>query len=232
METIYNIPIRYKEGIYSFNELNEDEEDVIQLNYSDYGDIVTYEVPNIEYGEVRLYGIEKDVLDLTLKADYDENGHLKKITINREGNEELIYIYYENMEDAKKEIERFAYENVNSILDKISMCKEAVSRLFVEYFNDGECMDFHAKIGTEAQKMALEREYPEDDYISDSCGDYSSEILYGDNDRLQVMVLCADNDEFDYFQYAVDIMTKLMEEKAPQLLNKADDFKFLCMEYD
>ena len=46
------------------------------------------------------------------------------------------------------------------------------------------------------------------------------------------MVSCADNDEFDYFQFAVDIMTELIKEKAVVKLDKADDFEFLCMEYD
>lgn len=112
------------------------------------------------------------------------------------------------------------------------MCKDAISRLFVEYFNDGEAMDFHAKIGTEEEKTALEKKYPEYADIGDSCGDYSSELLSGDNHKLKVMVSCADNKDFDFFQYAVDIMAQFIEEKAPELLNKAYDFKFLCMEYD
>ena len=233
MEEIYSIPVNYKEGIYGINELNVDDEDVIDLNYSDYGDIVTYSVPNSEYdNEITLYDIPKDILDLTLKAVYDINGHLKTITINREGKEELLYIYYENNEETQKEIEKFAYKNVNSILDKISMCKDVVSRLFIEYFNDGECMDFHVKLGTEADKIALEKKYPEYKDIGDSCGDYSSEIFYGDNDRLKVMVACADNDDFDYFQYVVDIMVELIKEKAPQIINKTDEFKVLCVEYD
>jgi len=188
-------------------------------------------VPDIEYGgEVRLYDIPKVVLDLTLKAAYDTNGHLKTLTISRNGKEELMYIYYENVEDAQKEIEKFAHENAKCILDKISMCKDEVSRLFIEFFNDGEYMDFHVKLGTETEKAALEKEYPEDEDICDSCSDYSSEILCGDNDRLKVMVSCADNDEFDYFQRAVDIMVQLIEEQAPHVLNKTDDFKLLCEE--
>lgn len=233
MEEIYSIPVKFKEGTYSVSELNVDDDNAIDLKYSDYGDIVTYRVPDIEYGgEIRLYGIAKDVLDTTLKATYDINGHLKMLTINRNSMEELLYIYYENEEEAQKEIEIFAHENANSILEKIGMCKDVVSRLFIEYFNDGEYMDFHVKLGTEAEKDALEKEYPKEKEIGDSCGDYPSEILDGDNDRLKVMVSCADNDEFDYFQYAVDIMVQLIEEKAPHILNKADDFRFLCAEYD
>lgn len=84
MEAIYSIPVKYKAGTYGVNELNVADENAIQLNYSDYGDIVTYRLPDREYDEIRLYGIAKDVLDVTLKADYDANGHLQMLTINRE----------------------------------------------------------------------------------------------------------------------------------------------------
>lgn len=72
------------------------------------------------------YGLLKDVLDLTLKATYDTDGHLKKLTISRNGKEEPLYIYYEDEEDAQKEIEKFAHENANNILDKIGMCKDHI----------------------------------------------------------------------------------------------------------
>ncbi len=142
MEEIYSVPVKFKEGTYGINELIVDDENALELNYSDYGDIVTYEMPDIEYGgEVRLYGVPKEVLDLTLKAAYDTNGHLKTLTINRNGKEELLYIYYENEEDAQKEIEKFAHENANNILDKIGMCKDVVSRLFIPASNEpSDCL--------------------------------------------------------------------------------------------
>lgn len=233
MEEIYSIPLEYKEGIYSISELSTDTENVLELNYSDYGDIVTYSLPDSEYSdEIRLYDIPKNILDTSLKAVYDVDGCLKMLTINKGEKDELLYIHYKDVEETKKEIEKFAFENAKNILEKISMCKDVVSRLFVEYFNDGECMDFHAKIGTEAEKIALEKKYPKYADIGDYCGDYCSEILFGDNDKLKVMVSCADNEDFDFFRYAVDIMAQFIEEKAPELLNKAYDFKFLCMEYD
>jgi hypothetical protein len=233
MEKLYNIPIKFKEGTYAINELSVDDENVFALNYDEYGDIVTYNVQGVDSGdEVRLYDIPREVLDLTLKSIYDANGYMKMLTINRDGREELIYIHYNNEEDTKKEIEKFANENANSILEKIGMCKDLVSRLFIEFFNDGECMDFHVKLGTEAEKAALEKRYPNVDNICDMSGDYSSKMLYGDNNRLKIMVLCANNNDFDYFQYAVDIMVKLIEEKAQNILNKSDDFKVICGEYD
>ena len=233
MQEIYNIPIMYKEGVYSINELNTEGEEVIELNYSDYGDIVTYELPECEYGgEIRLYGIPKNVLEATLQATYDANGHLKTLTVKKNDKDMLLYIYYEDADEAKQVVEDFARENAKVILEKIVLCKEPVSRLFVEYFNDGECMDFHAKIGTEAEKRALEKKYPQYDDIADSCGDYRAEILAGDNDWLAILVSCADNEEEDYFQLAVDIMVQIVEEEGTALLNKAADFQFRCGEYD
>ena len=232
MSEVYNIPIKYKEGVYGINDII-DIDDAIELNYEEYGEIVTYALPNFEYGqEITLYSIPKNTLETTLQATYDNNGHLKKVTINNGNKEVLLYIHYKNMEETKEKIKNFAIENANDIIKKIYMCKEKVSRLFVEYFNDVEYMDFHAKIGTKAQKIALEKEYPDYNDIVNSCGDYDSEYINGDNDKLKIMVSCADNDEFDYFQFAVDIMTELIKEKALVKLDKADDFEFLCMEYD
>ena len=232
MQEIYNIPILYKQGVYDVSELKAEGE-VLELNYSEYGDIVTYELPDSEHDdEIRLYGISKEILDDTLNAAYDENGCLKMLTVNKENKDKLLYIHYESAEETKEEIKKFAQENAKNILDKIGMCKDTVSRLFVEYFNDGEYMDFYAKVGTETEKTTLEKKYPEYANIGDSCGNYSSEILDGDNDRLKVMVSCADNEDFDYFGYATCIMAKFIEKEAPELLNKADDFKYMCSLYD
>lgn len=230
----YRIPMKYKEGIYGIKDFEKSNEDAIELEYEEIGEIVTYQIPDYEYDtEIVLYSIPKDKLEKTLRAFYSENGHLRKITICVEDKEILVYIHYENIEDAKEKIQSFAIKNADSIIEKICMCNEVVSRLFVEYFNDGQYLDFHAKIGTEAQKKILEKKYPDYEDIGDSCGDYPVEyIKEGNNDELKVMVLCADNDKMDFFQFAVDIMVGQIAEKAVKKLNKADDFMFICDEYD
>lgn len=233
MEITYNIPLKYKEGTYEIKELEIIGEKVLTLNYSDYGDIVTYRLPDRKYGgEIRLYQIRKERLDNTLQGVYDANENLKMLTINKDGKEAILYIHYEDASDTKQIVEAFAKENAKAILGKLALCKEKVSRLFVEYFNDGEYMDFHAKIGTESEKNALQEKYPQYKDIGDSCGDYRSENLAGDNGKLAILISCADNDEDDYFQLAVDIMTQMIEEEGAALLDKAEDFKFLCQEYD
>lgn len=60
MEKIYRIPLEYKEGIYNINELSTDTQNILELNYSDCGDIITYDLPDSEYtDEIRLYNIPK-----------------------------------------------------------------------------------------------------------------------------------------------------------------------------
>lgn len=233
MEITYNIPLEYKEGTYIISELKDIGDKVLTLNHSDYGDIVTYRLPDRKYGGgIRLYQISKELLDNTMQGIYDANGNLKMLTIQKDGKEAILYIRYDGGADTKQVVEAFAKENAKAILEKIALCKEKVSRLFVEYFNDGEYMDFHAKIGTEAEKMALQKKYPQYKDIGDSCGDYRAEILAGDNDKLAILISCADNDEDDYFQLAVDIMTQMIEEEGAALVDKAADFKFMRQEYD
>ncbi|MBR4083424.1 MAG: hypothetical protein IKK33_03975 [Lachnospiraceae bacterium] len=233
MEITYNIPLKYKEGTYKINELKDMGDNILVLNHSDYGDIVTYRLPDRKYGgEIRLYQISKELLDNTLQGIYDAKGCLKLLTIQKNGKEAILYIHYEDAADTLQIVESFARENAKVILEKIALCKEKVSRLFVEYFNDGEYMDFHAKIGTEAEKNALQEKYPQYKDIGDSCGDYRAESLAGDNGKLAILISCADNDEDDYFQLAVDIMTQMIEEEGAALVDKAADFKFMCQEYD
>lgn len=233
MADIYNIPIKYKEGTFSIGDWANITENVLELHYQEYGEIVTYELPKQGYSrEINMYSIPRNVLEETLKATYDVEGQLKMITIEKKNKEVLLYIHYENEDEIRNKMQSFAIENANSMIEEICMCKDTVSRLFIEYFKDGDCVDFHAKLGTEAQKIALEKKYPDCNEIADYCGDYNSEMIYGDNDRLKILVLCANNEETNYFQYAVDIMAQHIKENAVEKLNKAADFKFLCMDYD
>ena len=87
-------------------------------------------------------------------------------------------------------------------------------------------------LGTPEQKESLEKEYPQYDDIGDNSGDYSSDLIFGDNHTFKIMLSCAEYEEFDFFQYAVDIMTERVREKTVDRLQKSDDFKFISMQYD
>ena len=119
-----NIPIQYKEGVFGFYEFEDyanDMEDsqIIALDYTDYGEIVEYTVPIVSEdddasNDLTLYGIPEDELVQTLQAAYNKNGRLEKITAHIKDKEMLLYIYYENREAAKQEIQKFALETADA----------------------------------------------------------------------------------------------------------------------
>lgn len=230
----YNIPLNFKEGVYGISSLSRCSGDMLELELDEDYNILTYYIPgNIIPGyewrsQINIYSIPGEELDGTLEASYNSNGHLKKATTRNNNKERLLYIYYENIEEAKNEIRKFAETNADIIIEKICACQDKVSRLFTEKFNDGGCLDFHAKIGTEEQKNAVEAK----PYSIDEPGNYPSEMIYGDNEALMVMVLCAGRDEMDFWEFATGIMEKRIEEKAVAKLDKAEDFEFLATEYD
>lgn len=233
----YNIPLKYKEGVYSFNNFENYTGDMLILDYDESYQILDYILPGSEEpvwrNKITFYSVPQDKFENTLKAFYASDGHLQKVTMDNGNEEILLYIYYENIEIARQKIKKFAIENADVIIEKICMCKDIVARLFIEYFNDGACLDFHARIGTEIYKNKLLQEYPDNPPDIDNSGNYPvSAIINGNNEKLMVMVLCADNDKTNFFQYAVDIMIERIGEKAPGMLNKTDDFKYICEEYD
>lgn len=234
MSKTYKIPIKYKKGLYSVNSFENLTGDMLILDYDENYQILEYKVPGFGHNnKITFYSIPQDKLQNTLKAAYNNDGHLRKITMDTGSEEMLLYIYYENIETARHEIKDFAIENANTIIEKICMCKDPVARLFIEYYSDGEHLDFHARIGTEIQKNKLLEKYPGDKYVIDNSGDYPiAGIIQGNNTKLMVMVLCADNSRTNFFQFAVDIMIEHIGEKAPEKLNKTDGFKYICSEYD
>lgn len=236
MAEIFSIPIIYREGNYGLKDFTEDFEDSIDFDYDSQYQILEYDVPIGEDNRsVRLYQIPERELLETVNASYDKAGHLQKITahLNRlHDKESLLYIRYEDVEDAKRKIKDFAIRDADDIADRICAYTDVVARLFVEYFWDGEALDFHALLGTPEQKEALEKKYPNSDTIADSPGDYPSDFIYGDNETLSVMLYCADSDEFCFVQYAFDTMSERMRDRTVDRLNKSDDFKFISMEYD
>ena len=142
-----------------------------------------------------------------------------------------MYIRYESEEDAKEKIRRFAIRNADAIIEQIQQCIDVVARLFIDYYCDGDNMDYHAVIGTAAQMETVKQ----NGHYKDSCdysGNYSSENIEGDNRMLITIVRCAEGHPSENFQYAVEIMSKHIEKYALAALCKTEDFKFICAEYD
>jgi len=234
MPELHNIPLTYKEGVHSVVDFSKDINggDAISFDYDAQYQMLTYNIPvGKDRREMTLYSVpEKDIFR-TLRACYGEDGGLLKITAVLNGHETLLYIRYEDEEDARKKIRRFAIRNANAIIEQIQQCKDAVARLFVDYYIDSETIDYHAMIGTAAQMEAVRQKYHDEDSC-DCSGNYPSEYIKGDNKMLITMVRCAEGHPSENFLYAVEIMSKHIEKHALAALRKTEDFKYICAEYD
>ena len=234
MLELRNIPLTYKKGVYSIADFGQDIEgdNSVSFDYDAQYQMLDYDIPvGKEQRKMTLYSVPEEELVRTLRAVYDKDGILQKITAVLKGRETLLYIRYENEEDAKEKIRRFAIRNADTIIEQIQQCIDVVARLFIDYYCDGDNMDYHAVIGTAAQMETVKQ----NGHYKDSCdysGNYSSENIEGDNRMLITIVRCAEGHPSENFQYAVEIMSKHIEKYALTALCKTEDFKFICAEYD
>ena len=234
MLELRNIPLTYKKGVYSIADFGQDIEgdNSVSFDYDAQYQILDYDIPvGKEQRKMTLYSVPEEELVRTLRAVYGKDGILQKITAVLKDRETLLYIRYENEEDAKEKIRRFAIRNADAIIEQIQQCIDVVARLFIDYYCDGDNMDYHAVIGTAAQMETVKQ----NGHYKDSCdysGNYSSENIEGDNRMLITIVRCAEGHPSENFQYAVEIMSKHIEKYALAALCKTEDFKFICAEYD
>ncbi|MEZ3443606.1 MAG: hypothetical protein K1W30_00445 [Lachnospiraceae bacterium] len=98
-----------------------------------------------------MYSVPEDDLVRTFCAVYGEDGILQNITTTLGGHKTLLYIRYENAAHARQEIQKFAVQNADAIIEQIRQCTDVVARLFIEYYIGSETIDYHAVIGTAAQ---------------------------------------------------------------------------------
>lgn len=234
MLELRNIPLTYKKGVYSIADFGQDIEgdNSVSFDYDAQYQILDYDIPvGKEQRKMTLYSVPEEELVRTLRAVYGKDGILQKITAVLKDRETLLYIRYESEEDAKEKIRRFAIRNADTIIEQIQQCIDVVARLFIDYYCDGDNMDYHAVIGTAAQMETVKQ----NGHYKDSCdysGNYSSENIEGDNRMLITIVRCAEGHPSENFQYAVEIMSKHIEKYALAALCKTEDFKFICAEYD
>ena len=239
MATEYKIPLKFKSGKYNIVELLADSENVLILSLGEFG-VLSYSVP--EYGtEVRLYNITEQVIENTLFATYDDCGYLKYLELINYDEIRLVYINFTDNKNAKEEIIDFAEQSADIISNELIKCKDKVARLFIEYFCDGQSVDFAAKIGTVADKQAVIDSLSERDKqrgleksVIDNCGDYPHKNrVECDNHTFGIMLLCAMPCQYlDLFDLAVEIMTKRIKDSVINAIDKSDDFKFIASIYD
>ena len=234
MLELHNIPLTYKEGVYSVVDFDQDIEgdNSVSFDYDAQYQILDYDIPvGKEQRKMTLYSVPEGELVRTLRAVYGKDGTLQKITAVLKGRETLLYIRYENKEHARQEIRSFAVRNADAIVEQIRQCTDVVARLFIEYYCDSDNMDYHALIGTAEQTETVRRKYLDED-VCDNSGNYPSEYIEGDNRMLITMVRCAEGHPSENFRYAVEIMSKHIKKHALAALRKTEDFKYICAEYD
>lgn len=234
MLELRDFPLTYKEGVYSVADFSQDIEgdNAVFFDYDAQYQMLDYNIPvGQEWRKMTLYSVPEGELVRTLRAVYGKDGTLQKITAVIKGRETLLYIRYESEEDAKEKIRRFAIRNANAMIEQIQQCTDVMARLFIDYYCDGDNMDYHAVIGTAEQMETLRRKYRDED-ACDNSGNYPSEYIEGDNRMLITMVRCAEGHPSENFRYAVEIMSKHIEKHALAALCRTEDFKYICAEYD
>ena len=137
MPELRSIPLTYKEGVYSIVDFRKDinGDDAISFDYDAQYQMLAYTIPvGKDRREMTLYSVPEGELVRTLRAFYGRDGMLQKITAMLKGRETLLYIRYENEEDAKERIQRFAIRNANAIIEQIQQCTDVMARLFIDYY--------------------------------------------------------------------------------------------------
>lgn len=235
----YNLPLFFREGKFSLNELPIADKNALLL-YVDECSVLSYNVP--KYGtQARLHDITAQQILNNLYATYNDNGELQYAELIDNNDVILLYINLNDNDTAKQEISDFAIQSADIISDELRKCKNEAARLFIEYFYDGEAVDFAAKIGTTADKQALlnslsdkARKRGLEETVIDNCGDYPFENrIECDSITLGTMLQCADPEiRSELFYLAVEIMTKNIKDSVIDVIDKSDDFKFIAKEYD
>lgn len=228
----YKIPLKFKTGKYHLGQLPKNNNDSLVLSLSEY-DVLSYSVPKYET-EVNIYSVTEEIINNTLSAIYDELEQLKYIEITCNNKANLVYINFPDNQTAKETVIHFSYCEAEDISYRIIEFKQRLARIFVEYFYDGVCVDFAAKIGTVEDIQSVIESYAGEDAPIDNCGDYPLENRIECNCAdLEIMLLCTSPDfRSKLFRLVVDTMINQIKKRVLDIIKKTEDFKFLIQEYD
>lgn len=228
MTETYRIPLKYHVGKYLGTELPDDGECLV-IEHDKY-DIMTYLLP--VYGSaVRRYSVPRESADRTLTAVYGRDGVLKHVDVICKDVRRLIYINFADDEEAKETIWKFCSFEGEQLCRRISQYGGKVSRLFTEFFYDGEAVDFAVKIASPEEVSDVIGQYGGN--AADNSGNFDNgRRIECDTDTWGAMIQCGAPDfRRDMYGFGVFIMNSVIENKALPKLNKAADFKFIQAEY-
>lgn len=233
------IPLKYKEGCFSFSSINESSENFLLLTFGEYNDL-SYNVP-VGGNEVRLYNISYTPPEEYLYATYNSEGTLKYAEMIDGDDVRLVYIGYTDDDDARAEVTDFAEQSADIISEELLKRREKAARLFIEYYRDTESFDFAAKTAAESEVRELLESLPKekrnprfDAMVINNSGNFPNENRIScDRDTISVMLRCAPHKIYtELMDTAIKIMSEKIQNTVVNALEKTDDFRTIAEEYD
>ena len=238
MAKIYQIPLQYQKGKYPYCELPETDADCLVL-YPDGGQTFRYTDP-VYQNEIRVYSIPEENPEQKLTAGYSDSGILEYVEVADGNSTRLVYIRFPDDESAKEIIYQFSKYEAQEIADKIMSLHQEFSRIFIEYFFDGQSADIAVRTGTPEEMQEIKEYYQKSHpriaqkvTVEDDAGAYPFENrIEFDSETFSMMLRCTRNEfKNELFGFSVWILEQKMQEILPWI-QKTDDFKFLSEEYD
>ena len=229
---VYKIPLSYPDGSFKFSELGSVKNcECLELDYDDEYQMITYDAPM--YGsEVRIYTVPRELMPNALSAVYGSDGVLGKVEFSEGERKRLFYIWYKNIVASERGVLKFVKEQADMISKEIIGKKQILSRLFVEYFYDGEAVDIAAETATAEETQAVIDYYKGDITAADNYGNFNNRIQL-DNEALGVMLMCTNgNFRSKLFYKAVETFEERLKSRVLDKIGKNGDFKFISEEYD
>lgn len=229
----YTVPLQFKEGTFKFNELDPSVEDTLTLCYDEEYQLLTYVVPMYEY-EARIYTVPRELMPNGLTAIYDDKGMLDKVEFTDGEGTRLFYIRFKNISKSERGVLKFVKEQADRISKEIIGRKQKLARLFIEKFYDGEAVDIAVKTATAEEMQAVINKYDGEQRTADNSGNYPvNNRIELDREALGVMLMCTNSYLRNMlFNKAAEAFAERIKKRVLDKIEKTDDFKYICEEYD
>lgn len=237
----YDIPMQFKSGEFKleeiptaqeFDEENHYESDeMLCLEYDEENHVLDYNEPK-SYDTVSIYSVPENAVKDTLTVVYDGSGVLERIELADKDKTRLVYIRFVNMKASHDGVYEFIKKQRKKLAKAIMKREEKLARIFIESFYDGDAVDIAVKTATPEEMQAIIDKYGEDS------GNYSGNFpvenrIEIDLDTFRVMLLCSHEDYRDtLFAVSVVNIKEYIEKHVLDNIDKSEDFKFICEEYD
>ena len=228
----YNIPLKFKEGCFKFNELGGADGDMLALGYDTEWQLLTCDTP-LEGNEVRVYTVPRELMPNGLTAVYDKDGVLDKVELNDGERTRLLYIWFKNINRSRSVVLKYVKEQADRMSKEILARKQTLARLFFGKFYDGEAVEIAVKTATAEEVQTVIDKY-DDEACADNSGNYPVEkMIMLDPEPLAVMLMCTSGIfRSMLFGLAADAVEERIKKKVLDKVKKTEDFRFISEESD